>query len=259
MDGDGVLKAKSEIFDFASGDCIAVLNGDDDKLNSIGEVNGRKPVFYGIENDTDIHAEEIVAQGVYGTSAVIILADGSKIPVHFQLPGRHMVYNAMSAAGVGSILGMSPEQIQQGIEQMKSVGGRLNIIETGSYTLIDDCYNANPVSVKASLDVLDSAGTRKVAILGDMFELGSNEAKLHYEVGTYLAEKEIALAIFVGKLSENTCDGVKESATGIETYWYETVDDALMFLDLMLKEGDTVLVKASHSMHFERIVENLSK
>ncbi len=257
-DRDGVLKAKSEIFDFASKDCTVVLNGDDDKLRTITQVNGKRPMFYGVgDASLDVCAQEIETKGVYGTSARIKIPDGEQIAVDFALPGKHMVYNAMSAIAVGLILGVSQPLIQKGIADIKSVGGRLNIIETESYTLIDDCYNANPVSVKASLDVLDSASSRKVAILGDMFELGSNENELHYGVGEYLAQKDISLAIFIGKLSENTHAGAKKKGSGMETYWYETVDDALMFLDLMLKDGDTILIKASHSMHFERIVDTL--
>ena len=126
-------------------------------------------------------------------------------------------------------------------------------------TIIDDCYNANPVSVKASLDVLNEAEGRKVAILGDMFELGQNEKQLHYEVGTYFKEKQIDVALFAGTLSECTYQGVMESKSATECYYYQTAEDLLMFLDLMVKPKDTVLVKASHSMHFEQIVEQLKK
>lgn len=259
---DGILKAKSEIFDFAAADCYAVLNGDDDKLNTIREAGGKKPVFYGMGSGCDVYAEKIKTNGVYGTESTICFSrDGGKttekIDAKFSLPGKHMVYNAMAAIAVGNLMGMESEDMKQGIENIKSVGGRLNIIETGKYTIIDDCYNANPVSVKSSLDVLESADTRKVAILGDMFELGANEKELHYDVGTYLGEKNIDVAFFVGTLSENTYLGLKDSNKPVECYYYSTVEDLLMFLDLMVKEGDSILVKASHSMHFEQIVEKL--
>lgn len=261
---DGILKAKSEIFDFAAADCHAVLNGDDDKLCTIKAAGGRKPIFYGMNKDFDVYAEKIKTNGVYGTESTICFSRDSgktieKINVNFSLPGRHMVYNAMAAIAVGNLFGMDGEDVKCGIDNIKSVGGRLNIIETGRYTVIDDCYNANPVSVKSSLDVLDSADTRKVAILGDMFELGANEKALHYDVGTYLGEKSIDAAFFVGTLSENTYLGLKDSNKSVECYYYSTLEDLLMFLDLMIKEGDTILVKASHSMHFEQIVEKLKK
>ena len=259
---DGILKAKSEIFDFAVENCYAVLNKDDDKLSTIEENKDRKIIFYGMTNG-NVYAENIKTDGIYGTESTICFtrSDGriEKIEVSFGLPGRHMVYNAMAAIAVGSLFDMDSEDMKRGIETIKSVGGRLNIVETGKYTVIDDCYNANPVSMKSSIDVLDSADTRKVAVLGDMFELGTNEGKLHYEVGSYLGEKGIDAAFFVGALSENMYQGLKDRNQNMECYYYNTVEDLLMFLDLMVKEGDTILVKASHAMHFEKIVEELKK
>lgn len=162
---DGILKAKSEIFDFASRDAVAVLNMDDDKLYSVKEVKNRKPVYYGMNRNADVYAESVEANGIYGTKAVIFLKkEDKKIEVKIPLPGKHMVYNAMAAATVGEILGLGAEEIRQGIENIQSVGGRLHIIETEKYTVIDDCYNANPVSVRSSLDVLNNAEERKVAI-----------------------------------------------------------------------------------------------
>lgn len=256
---DGILKAKSEIFDFASPDCHVILNGDDDKLQTITDVHGNSPVFYGIENNCDIHAENITTHGIYGTSCTICIKNATKIDISFNLPGRHMVYNAMAAIGVGTFFEMTPEKMKEGINQIKSVGGRLNIIETGDYTIIDDCYNANPVSVRSSLDVLDNAETRKVAILGDMFELGKNEKELHHQVGSYFQEKHIDTAILIGTLSENTYNGIKESGSSTELYYYKTLEDGLDYLDIMLKKGDTILVKASHSMHFEKIVKKIQE
>jgi len=259
---DGILKAKSEIFDFAAKNCYAVLNKDDDKLNTIREQKGRRIIFYGMQNG-DIYAENIKINGVYGTESTICFtrSDGTaeKIEVSFGLPGRHMVYNAMAAIAVGNLLGMDSEDMKRGIENIKSVGGRLNIVETGKYTVIDDCYNANPVSMKSSIDVLDSADTRKIAVLGDMFELGADEKKLHYEVGAYLGGKNIDAVFFAGTLSENMYQGLKDANQHMECYYYYTVEDLLMFLDLMVKQGDTILVKASHAMHFEKIVEKLGE
>lgn len=269
---DGILKAKSEIFDFASENCYAVLNKDDDKLSTIPQNHAAygdskkaiKYIFYGMQKENgkgDVYAKDIKTNGIYGTESTICFTRNDntveKIEVSFSLPGRHMVYNAMAAIAVGSLFDMDGEDMKRGIENIKSVGSRLNIVETGKYTVIDDCYNANPVSMKSSIDVLDSADTRKVAILGDMFELGTDEKRLHYEVGAYLGKKMIDTVLFVGALSENMYQGLKDSGKEIECYYYNTVEDLLMFLDLMIKQRDTILVKASHAMHFERIVERL--
>ena len=255
---DGILKAKSEIFDFASRDAVAVLNMDDDKLYSVKEVKNRKPVYYGMNRNADVYAESVEANGIYGTKAVIFLKkEDKKIEVKIPLPGKHMVYNAMAAATVGEILGLGAEEIRQGIENIQSVGGRLHIIETEKYTIIDDCYNANPVSVRSSLDVLNNAEERKVAILGDMFELGADEKKLHYQLGEYFKEKQIDMATLAGKLSENTYQGIRDSGAATQVYYYKTLEDLLDYLDIMVQEKDVILVKASHSMHFEKIVEKL--
>ena len=255
---DGILKAKSEIFDFASRDAVAVLNMDDDKLYSVKEVKNRKPVYYGMNRNADVYAESVEANGIYGTKAVIFLKkEDKKIEVKIPLPGKHMVYNAMAAATVGEILGLGAEEIRQGIENIQSVGGRLHIIETEKYTIIDDCYNANPVSVRSSLDVLNNAEERKVAILGDMFELGADEKKLHYQLGEYFKEKQIDMAVLAGELSENTYQGIRDSGAATQVYYYKTLEDLLEYLDIMVQEKDVILVKASHSMHFEKIVEKL--
>lgn len=257
-DRDGVLKAKSEMFDFAAEDAVVILNGDDDKLQTIGARNGRLPVFYGMDERNTVYAKEIRTD-IDKTEVTIVFGNGAEVRASFEVPGRHMVYNAMAAAAVGELFGMTPEEIAEGIRQVKPVGGRLHLIDTGRYRIIDDCYNANPVSVKSSLGVLQLAPGRKVAILGDMFELGEKERELHYGVGEAFREYEIDVAIFAGKLSAATWEGVQKSGAKTECYYYETLDDLLMFLDLQVKPGDTILVKASHSMHFEKIVEYLKE
>ena len=118
-------------------------------------------------------------------------------------------------------------------------------------------YNANPISTKASLDVLATADTRKVAILGDMFELGENEKELHYGVGQHAAEKGIDLLICIGTLSKNTAEGAINSKGSV--LHLETKADFLTQADILLNKGDTILVKASHGMEFPEIVEQLQK
>ena len=177
-----------------------------------------------------------------------------------------MVLNALAAAGVGLQLGLSIDEIRQGIADVQAVGGRSHVIALPGRTVIDDCYNANPVSVKAAIDLLTTALGRKVAVLGDMFELGQNEAQLHREVGSYAAEKRIDVIICVGKLSRHMYEGALSvngetltAAEKREAYYFETRDEMLGQLPEILKPGDNILVKASHDMQFEKIVEDLVK
>lgn len=255
IDRDGVLKAKTEIFDYSCENGYIVLNGDDDKLITIKDVNGIKPVYVGFSKENTIYANNLKDEGLVGTEFDIV--DGKySIKARVNIPGVHMVNNALTAYAVGKILELSDEEIVKGIAALKPVGGRNNIITTKYLTIIDDCYNANPVSMKASIDVLDKATTRKVAILGDMFELGENESLLHYEVGKYLATKQIDLLITAGTLAKNIAKAVKENLK-IDVLMYDTRDELLEDLSKHLKANDTVLIKASHGMHFDKIVEDL--
>ena len=175
-----------------------------------------------------------------------------------------MVYNALAATVTGLALGVSSEQIKQGIESLETIAGRNHILKKNGLTVIDDCYNANPVSMKASIDVLSTALKRKVAILGDMFELGENEKELHAGVGTYLAGKDIDLLIAVGTLSENMAYAAKEACAinnnkKLKTVYFATRDEMLKKLDELIEENDTILVKASHGMEFPKVVEHLTK
>lgn len=253
---DGILKAKTEIFKYAKEHYHTVLNGDDDKLSAIKTENENKILFYGMEPGNGIYADNIKLLGIEGSECDIITEKGN-IPVHIKVPGKHMIYNAMAAAAVGLLLGLDTEEIRKGIESLENVGGRLNIIKTGKITIIDDCYNANPVSTKSSIDVLEYGFGRKVAILGDMFELGENEKNLHYDVGHHIGDKNIQCAVFIGDLSKNTYEGLIESKNTKAAYYFKKTEEFLKEKDKIIKEGDTVLVKASHSMHFEEIVNAL--
>ncbi len=251
-DRDGVLKAKTEMFENAKPKCLTVLNGDDDKLATIEEVNGRAPVFYGLETDRDITAKNIEPEGMKGTNCTIIYKD-FEFDTYIPVPGHHMVYNALAATCIGVHFGMTLDEIDQGIRNLKAIGGRNNIYENKGITIIDDCYNANPMSMKASIDVLNNSDGRKVAILGDMFELGSDEEALHSEVGEFINTKDIDLVICIGKLSKNIADAI----TKADVKYFETKEE--FDPDEFLKEGDTVLVKASNGMKFKEIVEKLSE
>ena len=253
-DRDGVLRAKTEMFDHIRPNAKIILNGDDDKLITVKQAHGVQPEFFGLSTDLDAYATDIHSLSLRGTSCTLHLGD-TTIDTTIPIPGEHMVYNALAGALVGKELGLTTEEIKAGIETLASVSGRNNMIATDALLIIDDCYNANPVSVKASLDVLAGADTRKVAILGDMFELGENEKELHAECGRYAAEKGIDILICIGELSRNTARG----AEGITCYHFHTKADFFQKCQNILQNNDTVLVKASHGMEFPEIVERLKE
>lgn len=257
-DRDGVLRAKSEIFDFIAPDGQIVLNGDDDKLATLEKVKEISPIFFGIDSNRDIRADEIEDVGLKGVKCRITAGE-QQFTVTVPIPGRHMVLNALAATAVGLSMGLTTEEIRRGIEKLESLTGRFHIIEAKGKTVIDDCYNANPASMKSSLQVLSTASGRKIAILGDMGELGEREKELHEEVGTFAGNLNLQLCICVGSLAAHIGDAAKKANPNLEVKCVQSVEEALENLEHWILPGDTILVKASHFMHFERIAEALTK
>lgn len=208
---DGILKEKTSMFDFMNPEGTVILNGDDDKLRGYTSKRGIQPVYFGLDPTCPFHAEQIQKMGLKGTVATFV-TPSSSFSAHVSIPGDHMISNALAGVAVGYALGMKDEEIIRGIEKLVPIAGRNNLIEAEHYTIIDDCYNANPASMKSSLDVLTFADTRTVAILGDMGELGADEKKMHAEVGTYAVKKGISLLICIGTLSSEMANAARTAS-----------------------------------------------
>ena len=252
---EGIMQEKTQMFQDMKPGGSVVLNGDDPLLSTIGPVKGSDPIFYGLDQDKNvIYATDVEPLGLKGTSCTIHLPEGSFSCV-VPIPGIHMVSNALAGSAVGSKLGLTTEEIKRGIESLPSIPGRNHIIQTDRLILLDDCYNANPVSMKASLDVLNMGIGRKVAVLGDMGELGPDYAALHRSVGEYAAEIGIDLVCAIGPMSKEIAEGA--ASDGTKALWFETKADFLAQTKDILKDGDNVLIKASHGMEFPEIVEAL--
>ena len=252
---EGIMQEKTQMFQDMKPGGSVVLNGDDPLLSTIGPVKGSDPIFYGLDQDKNvIYATDVEPLGLKGTSCTIHLPEGSFSCV-VPIPGIHMVSNALAGSAVGSKLGLTTEEIKRGIESLPSIPGRNHIIQTDHLILLDDCYNANPVSMKASLDVLNMGIGRKVAVLGDMGELGPDYAVLHRSVGEYAAEIGIDLVCAIGPMSKEIAEGA--ASDGTKALWFETKADFLAQTKDILKDGDNVLIKASHGMEFPELVEAL--
>lgn len=272
----GVLKAKTEIFDFMGEAAKVIINGDDDMLTTIKEVKGHPPYRFGMEkcsfqadaehNANGVYASDIITKGLFGSVCDIHIKD-KVFRADIPLPGTHMIRNALAGAFVGALLSLTLEEIAAGIASVKPLGGRSNIIRTDRFTIIDDCYNANPVSMKTAIDLLCMADTGRAAILGDMGELGEGEKDLHRKIGAYAASSNLDSLIFVGSLSEYMAEGASETlrirqeeacpSSYPKIYYYKTRDELIDALPHILHDFDTVLVKASHSMGFDSIVKAL--
>lgn len=272
-DRDGVLKAKTEVFDHIKKGAAVILNGDDDKLITVKEAGGNKPLFYGLGSpELDLYMDQTENLGLLGTRALLHTPQG-EVAVEIPIPGEHNLYNAMAAAGVGLRLGLTLPELQEGIAAVKTIGGRSNLLKAGELFIIDDCYNANPMSMRASLDVLKTARNRKIAVLGDMGELGEREKQLHYEVGVYVARAGIDALFCVGSLSKEMEQGARDTlekeaalekealqkveARDMQVFYFASREELLPQLLAYVKPRDTVLVKASHFMDFSKVVEAL--
>ena len=272
-DLDGVLRAKTEIFKARNPEGAVILNGNDTRLSAIADVDGTKPVFFGTKQENEkpdaalkdtelaVYATNLVSFGLEGTGCMIHTPKGD-FPVRVPLPGVHTVENALAATAVGLALDMTLPEIRKGIENVEGMRGRLHLIHTENYLLLDDCYNANPKAVRSALDLLKNATGRKVAILGDMFELGAQSEEMHAEVGAYAAGM-VDVLVCCGTLSEY----MYKAAVAKEqrAYWFKSreemldalLGDAKILRDGILERGDNILIKASHGMGFDRVVEAL--
>lgn len=254
---DGILKAKLEILDGLKKGSPLFLNGDNDKLSTV-KLNDYKVIFFGIENkNCDILAEDIKEIGLSTEFTAVKGELRQKITI--PTVGIHNVYDALAAFAVGMEYGISPEDVAKGLADYVPSGMRQRIKEANGITVIEDCYNASPDSQKAGLNsLLKIAKGRKIAVLGDMLELGTYSETAHRNVGEYAAECEIDILFTYGKESKFMADSAKKA--GLKAV-YSFTDKAELTKALLneLKIGDTMLFKASRGMKLEEIFETLYK
>ena len=266
---DGILQAKTEVFEHMQPDGTVILNGDDDKLCTKKMVNGKPAIFYGLEQEAAISAtgEPMAEKSIYATDVKNLGLEGMQAKIHtpqgdfdahIPIPGEHNVYNALAGTAVGLQLGLTIGEIAAGIAAAQTIAGRTNLLHVNGMLVIDDCYNANPVSMKASIDVLSHTSGRKIAVLGDMGELGSNEKELHYGVGRAVAESGIDVLFAAGELAEQYALGAKLNEK-CEIHYFKTREEMMPELQAYVREGDAILVKASHFMEFPKVVSALTE
>ncbi len=255
-DLDGVLKAKTEIFDFMPPDSLAVLSGDDALLRAYDPA--ARTITFGFDAQNDVRAENIELSGLDGVACDIVSKNG-RFHVFIPAFGRHMALAAAAAAAVGRSLGLTDEEIRLGLLNYKPVGARANVVDTGYITLIEDCYNANPNSMAASIASLCALEGRKVAIFGDMLELGAGSDDLHRSIGVLAAESGIDCLICVGAKAEYIFKGLVSTGREIEAYHFPLREALLERLPSLIKRGDNVLVKASNGMRFAELADALKK
>ncbi|HYF82038.1 MAG TPA: UDP-N-acetylmuramoyl-tripeptide--D-alanyl-D-alanine ligase [Clostridia bacterium] len=256
---ENILKAKLEVFDYFDSSSTAVINGDNDMLSDFSSEKYRV-IRYGLEKSNDLYAFGIKEKGEDGIDFEVNKGGASE-SFTVLLPGMHNVYNALSAIAVARLFDMKGSDIRKGLLSFKPSKMRMDIINTSNgVKIINDAYNANPESMKAAINVLQSlkAGGKSVCITGDMLELGDASEGEHYNIGAYAAEIGVDIIVAIGNFSDAVKKGAEDSGMSKNNlYAFLVKDEAASTLDKIIRPGDVVLVKGSRVMKMENIVDLL--
>lgn len=247
----GILRAKCEIFENLTPEGVAVLNGDDELLNTV--TLPQTILRCGVGDGCGVRVTDIDDRGLEGVACTVTI-EGEHCRLTTSAPGRYMIYPMAMAAAIGRRLGLTGEEIAAGVAAYTTVGSRMHLIRLpGERLVIDDCYNANPQSMAEGLRMLAASPARnRVAVLGDMGELGQLTAQAHRDMGA-LTRRLGLTAVAVGEKMHALTE------TDPQAQWFATVEEAMPAIRQLFTPGTAVLVKASHAMHFERIVKELEK
>jgi UDP-N-acetylmuramoyl-tripeptide--D-alanyl-D-alanine ligase len=255
---DAVARAKSELYEHLDPKAVAVINADDPVLMRVGMPLVRSRLLrFGKSAGCDarVLASDPTTNGV----RVSLELDGKTITFELPLVGQHNAMNAAAAALAAWVVGVPPEAIARGLASVEVPGGRLRrvVVRARDILVLDDTYNANPHSMRAAFATLrDLAKGRRVAVLGEMRELGSEGPALHREVGRAAAESGIEWVLALGDLGVHIAEGAEKA--GARAKAYASLEALLADLDAGLARGDSVLVKGSRGMRMERVVQHLS-
>ena len=255
---ENIFKAKCEIFPHLKQGGLAVLNGDDALLSTLRGTLPQRTVFAGGGEGLDYTACDLNSDNV-GHLSCRIKTPRSQFQADIPALGSHMIYPTLMAAAVAEALGMAPDEIVRGIGAFLPTKMRMNIIRCkGDIVILNDAYNANPQSMRAAAAVLGDAGQKrhKVAVVGDMKELGAGSEQFHRAVGGCFAQAGADRLIAVGDLARFMAQGAKDAGLSQADY-FPTLDEAKNALSREVRAGATILVKASRSMAFEKIVDFL--
>ena len=254
-------QAKAELLDLLPRDGTAILNADDSYYDYLAARARCRVVSFGFSSKADVRATDVKSDGRNGTIFRLLLPRTVRpTTVHIGVQGEHNVTNALAAAAVGSTLGFLGGIIAQGLSRFRPAAMRSQVRVTQGVKLIIDCYNANPASMKAAVQLLAQTGSRrkKIAVLGDMLELGQNAVQMHEEVGGFVAHQGIDQLIACGELGRSLAEGARKA--GLDPSHILKVSDAraaAAAMKTMVKPGDTVLIKASRGMKLELVADAL--
>ena len=253
----GIRQAKMEIVEGMSPNGMLLLNGDDTLLRYLDREPKQRITYFGQSEGCNVQGFDVEQDGE--TLRFRTEAGKLSIPVELALEGEHYVNDALAAVAVALKLAVPSERIREGLANFRNISGRQEIYKVGSYTIINDCYNAGPESMAAALGVLGKRAGRRIAVLGDMLELGDCAQAEHYKVGRIAAEKAdlvFAYGPYAGRVIDGTITGGMPESMGRA---FESREEMAQALIREAKPGDVLLFKASHGMHLELVLEAFLK
>lgn len=249
---ENILKAKKEITDFFTEDCVLILNNENDMLSTIGEEK-YKVAKIGFNGEVDYKAEDIELNE--NSIKFSVLVGENKEEFYIEIPGKHNILNSLLAITAGRVLGIEYDRLKSGIKNLSVTSMRLDVVKCDNFTIIDDCYNASPDSMKAALDVMNTIkGKRKIAVLGTMKELGEESYIAHRGVGEYAAKIGVDELLSIGEYSVSYREGFNNDKNFKS---FKSTKEVTEYLKTSIENEDIVLIKASRSMRFEDIVKEL--
>ena len=249
----GIARAKYELIASLPAGGTAVLNADDDYVSQFGRDFHGKVVMYGLLKPADIRAENLQLRGSEGSQFDVIV-DSCRERATLPLVGKHNIYNALAAVAVGLQRGMTPSEAVGALASLTPADKRGEVLQLGNITVINDCYNCNPKALEAMLDTLAAmpAG-RRIAVVGEMLELGPTADQIHRRCGEVVAEKKIDVLLGVRGLSEQMVNAAKRR--GVRAEFVHTPEEAGSWLTRETRDGDVVLLKASRGVKLEKALE----
>lgn len=258
---ENILKAKLEILENLKPGGTIVINNDNDMLNKWAKEDKLyKKYTFGIDEEADVMAYNIKIGNKSSTYNVKI--NNEEYTVNVPVSGKHFVYNSLCAIAIGNLLGISPENIIKGIETFSLTKNRMEVVKVkDNVTVINDAYNASYDSMKPAIEYLkELPAKRKIAVLGDMFELGEFSEEIHRKVGIEVVTHKIDILVTVGKLAKYIAEEAKYLRMPEKNIIsLETTEEASEYLNKILQKDDAVLLKAAHGMHFSEIFKSISK
>jgi UDP-N-acetylmuramoyl-tripeptide--D-alanyl-D-alanine ligase len=249
----GIARAKYELIESLPANGTAVLNADDEYVSQFGRDFSGKVILYGTRETADVRAENIESRGAEGSQFDVVTNVGRLLAV-LPLMGQHNILNALAAVSVGLAHGLNLNEAVAALATLAPADKRGQVLQLGTITVVNDCYNSNPKALRAMVEALASMkAKRHIVVAGEMLELGPSGEQMHYTAGREIADQGIDFLLGVRGLTRAMVDGAKQA--GAQAEFVDTPEQAGEWLARETREGDVVLLKASRGVKLEKALE----